>query len=669
MRQPLRWMGLAVAALTTGASPVAAATQTFSPTKDSQMRSNDGGDCANGQVAGLAVGVTCLKPPCFAVRSVMHFDLSAIPHGSQITNATLNLYVTSVQDPGGGSTTMQATRSLQPLWAEEALIWESYSCDADPTLSDEWCSHGGDFDAAQNMLSFSLATTGAHAVSGTELVALIDDAVARQGGQLHLLFKQDDESEDPWFLAQIGSRENTTASRRPSLDVTWVPGPPPETGWVTFRDETDTRLMAPPVGPEGFTCTGAGAIGWLECDPEEKDIAVADFNDDGHPDIIVVRKRPFSTPGKRADLLLLFDPEQRVFRDQSELLAGAEPSDARDVFAGDLDGDRRPDLAIAATFADPPHFLRNLGGRCEQWQGLERKQEWAPVRPGCAANDDQCHYDVPNIHFCAIGGGDVDGDGYTDLYLANYEAPQTGTRDALLINRIAQQGRFVLETASRLGDRAENRFGTSVELHDLDGDGKDEIIKICTRGCSPVPSWNPPWGGDGIYVLPNDGAGRFLGPFVSLPVLTPAPYMFTVGTTDPEGLPDLFYVVDDSQDFVYLANQPFQFANGARAVVSPRSEAQGGNAKVGDMDFSCSCDTCPSAESPDRSFALIRNDGNDAFVDPWQAADNQNFHEPRVHDFAFIDINGNGCLDVFLALCGAYRVFINTTPGCAGGGS
>ena len=55
-------------------------------------------------------------------------------------------------------------------------------------------------------------------------------------------------------------------------------------------------------------------------------------------------------------------------------------------------------------------------------------------------------------------------------------------------------------------------------------------------------------------------------------------------------------------------------------------------------------------------------------VDPWPATDNQNFHEPRVHDFAFIDINGDGCFDLFLGLCSGYQVLINTTPGCVGEG-
>jgi hypothetical protein len=62
-------------------------------------------------------------------------------------------------------------------------------------------------------------------------------------------------------------------------------------GWVKFQDETATRLVAAPeVGVE---------------DVEEKSFAWGDVDKDGDFDLVVARKQPWTTPGKRTNVLLL----------------------------------------------------------------------------------------------------------------------------------------------------------------------------------------------------------------------------------------------------------------------------------------------------------------------------------------------------------------------------
>ncbi|MFQ5668427.1 MAG: hypothetical protein ACE5I7_18640, partial [Candidatus Binatia bacterium] len=47
--------------------------------------------------------------------------------------------------------------------------------------------------------------------------------------------------------------------------------------------------------------------------------------------------------------------------------------------------------------------------------------------------------------------------------------------------------------------------------------------------------------------------------------------------------------------------------------------------------------------------------------DPWPDTANQVFHR-RTHDFALLDMNQDGCLDLFQGLCRGYKVFIQNCP-------
>jgi len=113
--------------------------------------------------------------------------------------------------------------------------------------------------------------------------------------------------------------------------------------WLEFDDETATRLVLSSVA---------------NSDDEEKDIAVADLNNDGWDDVIVVRKEPFSisTEGAKSDLLLM--NINGVLTDQTDIYAPefiANPSFARDLYIDDFDGDGWGDGGVANTFKSPRH--------------------------------------------------------------------------------------------------------------------------------------------------------------------------------------------------------------------------------------------------------------------------------------------------------------------------
>ena len=416
--------------------------------------------------------------------------------------------------------------------------------------------------------------------------------------------------------------------------------------WITFDDATAQRLRLSPMVD--------GTIG-PAFDDAEKDIAVGDLNRDGWTDIVVVRKVPFSNPGALQDLLLinrrgrLMDMTERFAPGFQETL-----TDARDVFIGDFTGDEWPDVMIANTFGQQPRFYRNRGNNAMgRWLGLADETDLRlPVL--------QVPVDVNVVQFCAVWGGDITGNGALDIYLSNYRE-FGGTNDILLIND--GNGFFTNETDARLGILANVAFGTSAEIHDVDNDGDNDIVKISTLyEAAPFDI--------GQFILFNDGSGVFDQiPFQTLD--SDAPYMFTVADFNGDGMLDQF-LQGDEQDRLIRATavSPGQVEyRMQRLQSSPRTRDLGGNTKAADLDGDGDLDVGVAPIDVDvancgfsEDFALLQNRGDGFLSDAWTSSEDQNFHlDP--HDFAFLDLNDDGCLDLFMGLCTGWKVFVqNNCP-------
>ena len=415
--------------------------------------------------------------------------------------------------------------------------------------------------------------------------------------------------------------------------------------WLSFTEETGTRLSLSTVSIN---------------DDEEKDMAVADLDHDGWDDIVVVRKVPFSNPGARQDVLLM--NVNGVLTDMTATFAPgfiSEVTDARDVFIADFTGDGWEDVVIANTFHQQPKFYRNLGESGGNWLGLAdesgaRFPFFAP--PGQDPG--------PGPLFCAVWGGNLGGNSALDLYFSNYnQGGDTATEDVLLINNGA--GIFTNETSTRLGTYARSAFGTGVILADMNNDTFTDIVKISTLFAVT------PWNDIGIFLLYNDGTGDFNN-LSYQQYSAGAPYMLAIGDLNNDGMKDV-YTVDDQQDRIHIATSitggVVSYSNSN--TNSTRTLGFGGNVAMADMDGDGDLDVGVSPADVDienctgpqaGEFAFLRNNGSGALSDPWNSSNDQNFHLASF-DFAFTDIDRDGCLDIFMGLCEGWATFMQ--EGCA----
>ena len=411
---------------------------------------------------------------------------------------------------------------------------------------------------------------------------------------------------------------------------------PARGSWIDYTDDSSIRLTITSVP---------------QTDIDEKDVVVGDLDNDGWDDVVVVRKEGFMATGARADLLLM--NEQGTLVDRTEAFApgfAAAPTIARDAVIADFDGDGWDDLVIASTFGDQPRYYRNLGKNGGTWLGLAN--ESAARLPAL---------DVGSIQYCGVSVGDVNGDGAPDLYFANY-VMDGATKDVLLIND--GNGNFTDEGDDRLGELINSTFGVQATIIDIDKDGDQDIVKLSAKHATQ------PWGDDGIFILYNNGSGQFTD-WSTVP--SDLAYMFGIGDFDEDGRYDV-YVVDDRADYVnrstgVTANSNISFSQ----TVTPwaRTAGNGGNLHMGDLDGDGDIDLgvadvdssfppCETEAGSLRSFVLLENkdDATGDFIDPFGAADKP--WNVNMFDFAFMDINKDGNLDIFTAECSGYRVFTST---------
>lgn len=430
--------------------------------------------------------------------------------------------------------------------------------------------------------------------------------------------------------------------------------------WATFQDQTNSRLVA--------------SAALVATDTQEKDYAWADFDKDGDTDMVIVRKQPFTSPGKFPNVLLM--NESGVLTDRTALYASAslvpgsqgmlDATNDRDVVICDVDGDTWLDIVTCTTLTSTdPQYIRvprvylNLGNNGGgQWQGF--------------LYDDALRIDdTPwggNHRFCSVAAGDIDGDGDVDLYYGDYQ--QGGSRpsdinDRLLLND--GNGYFTDVSAARMSaTMLESSFAMKVAMHDMNLDGKLDILKD--------DALNAP---QGVSISYNDGASPgFFSTYQVAYAFTP--YHFHVGDLNNDNLPDMV-VGDDGQD-QYLLHQGVvggvaTFSSAIAFTYQGGGSDDGfpGNSIIADLNNDGWNDAVLADVDVDiagcgRRTHIFRNLGN---------APNVTMREEitggaicgiptsslnGTFDVAVFDINGDGWKDMVIGRCTGTQIWINTPP-------
>lgn len=421
----------------------------------------------------------------------------------------------------------------------------------------------------------------------------------------------------------------------------------------------------------------------------EVDFSWGDLDGDGLDDLVAVRKEPFGTPGKRANLLLL--NEGGVLRDRTATHAAASdvpldlgfltPTADRDVVLADVDLDGRLDVVTATTLGagEPkavshPRVYRNLGSSGGAWQGLLHEDARIPELLHATSG-----LPAPP-RFTSVAGGDLDADGSPDLYFGDGDEGPGGLApaaedldDRLLLN----DGSGYFSDASALALPAFALFSfmcPEVAIADVNGDGRNDVVK--DEGYAVTE----------LAVLYNDPGSP--GTFSSFQIAAAQrPYGFALGDLNNDGRLDAV-LADNAEDF-YLYNlgtdpagqvtwsapRTFSFLAGADDGIAT-------NTRIADLDGDgwrdvIICDVGVTFVGFDRRVHIYHNPGGAAGAELTLVEEREDAAEPATgwlgavglhaqdlaagFDSAVFDVEGDGDADLLLGRSAGLDVWVNQT--------
>jgi hypothetical protein len=354
-------------------------------------------------------------------------------------------------------------------------------------------------------------------------------------------------------IASSGSAGNYTLTG--TLMAFGIPAP---TGQISFENQTDGNKVAATAVLDGATlASGFAAIQNFGTGTDPYSIAVADFNDDGIPDLAVVNALDNTVS-------VLLGHGDGTFAAAKNYSTGNSPYS---VAVGDFNGDGVPDLVVANHGDGTVSVLLGNGDGT------------FTTEPTIAGGTNPT----------SVAVGDFNKDGILDLAVANASGGP-GTVSILLGNG---SGTFQLAKAYSVGDAP---FGIAVA--DFNGDGALDVVTAN-------------YGGNNVSVLLGNGDGTFQ-PQSTYPVATGGSnaYGVAAGDFNGDGFPDI--AVASSANVSVLLNKgdgKFNSAVGYRAGNSAYSLA------VADFNLDGSADLAV-ANNKGSNIGVLMGKGDGTFATP-----------------------------------------------------
>jgi len=184
-------------------------------------------------------------------------------------------------------------------------------------------------------------------------------------------------------------------------------------------------------------------------------MAVADFDQDGRPDVAVIR----TTEGIGNIALLLSGDTQNGFSLSSVFTAGNEPTG---LLAEDFNRDGKPDLAVVSARSSSLQVFLNKGFVSGAFGGSPASVTHRPA-------DLEHRFGLPGYGPTCIASGDINGDGTMDLAVCDSALPTI----AVLFGRSGSTLAF--EPPIRLAVEREPR---AIVVADLDGKGQRDLAVV-----------------------------------------------------------------------------------------------------------------------------------------------------------------------------------------------
>ncbi|MCZ6508880.1 MAG: DNRLRE domain-containing protein [Acidobacteria bacterium] len=198
--------------------------------RDNTLYERAAGDLSNGAGDHFFAGVTAMD---LIRRGVLRFDLSVIPAGSTIFDATLTLNMSRTI---GGSAVV-SLHKIQSDWGEGNSDAPGEEGGGAPASSGDatwihtffsgqtWNSAGGDFSGSTTDAT-TVGNEGTYTWSSSNLTADVQQWFANPGQNFGWLLKGDESQTTT--AKRFDTRENPNAGNRPELEVEFTPPIPVE---------------------------------------------------------------------------------------------------------------------------------------------------------------------------------------------------------------------------------------------------------------------------------------------------------------------------------------------------------------------------------------------------------------------------------------------------------